>query len=52
LDILVIDDALTVAGCDEVAARVVRNFDDFPKDSIRLLLARVSVGKVLVLLPP
>jgi hypothetical protein len=52
LDILVIDDALTVAGCDEVAARVVRNFDDFPKDSIRLLLARVSGRKVLVLLPP
>ena len=29
-DALVIDDPLAVAGRDVVAARVVRNFDDFP----------------------
>ena len=31
LDVLVIDDPLAVAGRDVVAARVVRNFDDFPE---------------------
>jgi hypothetical protein len=37
---LVIDDPLAVAGRDVVAARVVRNFDDFPEELVRLLLAR------------
>jgi hypothetical protein len=32
LDVLVIDDPLAVAGRDVVAARVVRNFDDFPEE--------------------
>jgi len=40
LDVLVIDDPLTVAGRDGVAARVVHNFDDFPEELVRLLLAR------------
>jgi hypothetical protein len=40
LDVLVIDDRLAVAGRDVVAARVVRNFDDFPEELVRLLLAR------------
>jgi hypothetical protein len=40
LDVLVIDDPLAVAGRDVVAARVVRNFDDFPEELVRLLLAR------------
>src|SRR5262249_12821335 len=31
IDILVIDDPLAVAGRDVVAARVIRNFDDFPE---------------------
>src|SRR5258708_35741560 len=39
LDVLVIDDPLAVAGRDVVAARVVRNFDDFPEELVRLLLA-------------
>ena len=40
LDVLVIDDPLAVAGRDVVAARVIRNFDDFPEELVRLLLAR------------
>ena len=50
LDVLVIDDPLAVAGRDVVAARVIRNFDDFPEDLVRLLLARarVLVAKVVV----
>ena len=40
LDVLVIDDRLAVAGRDVVAARVVRNFDDFPEELVRLRLAR------------
>src|SRR5258706_16399908 len=49
LDVLVIDDPLAVAGRDVVAARVVRNFDDFPEELVRLLLARarVLVAKVV-----
>ena len=49
LDVLVIDDRLAVAGRDVVAARVVRNFDDFPEELVRLLLARarVLVAKVV-----
>src|SRR6266481_5408993 len=43
LDVLVIDDPLAVAGRDVVAARVVRNFDDFPEELVRLLLARARV---------
>jgi hypothetical protein len=39
----VIDDPLAVAGRDVVAARVVRNFDDFPEELVRLLLARARV---------
>jgi hypothetical protein len=39
----VIDDPLAVAGRDVVAARVVRNFDDFPEELVRLLLARACV---------
>ena len=35
LDVLVIDDPLAVAGRDVVAARVVRNFDDFPEELVR-----------------
>ena len=51
LDVLVIDDPLAVAGRDVVAARVVRNFDDFTEELVRLLLARerVLVAKVVVL---
>ena len=37
LDVLVIDDPLAVAGRDVVAALVVRNFDDFPEELVRLL---------------
>src|SRR5260370_40122840 len=37
---LVIDDPLAVAGRDVVAARVIRNFDDFPEELVRLLRAR------------
>src|SRR5260370_9136288 len=44
LDVLVIDDPLAVAGRDVVAARVVRNFDDFPEELVRLLLARPTVS--------
>jgi hypothetical protein len=44
LDILVIDDPLAVAGRDVVAARVVRNFDDFPEELVRLLLARAAAA--------
>src|SRR6266481_4549137 len=43
LDVLVIDDPLAVAGRDVVAARVVRNFNDFPEELVRLLLARACV---------
>ena len=43
LDVLVIDDPLAVAGRDVVAARVVRNFDDFPEELVRLLFARARV---------
>jgi len=52
LDVLVIDDPLAVAGRDVVAARVVRNFDDFPEELVRLLLARarVSLKKVLLVI--
>jgi hypothetical protein len=51
LDVLVIDDRLAVAGRDVVAARVVRNFGDFPEEIVRLLLARtrVLVAKVGVM---
>ena len=45
LDVLVIDDPLAVAGRDVVAARVVRNFDDFPEELVRLLLARARTGR-------
>jgi len=50
LDVLVIDNRLAVAGRDIVAARVIRNFDDFPEELVRLLLARarVLVAKVVV----
>jgi hypothetical protein len=53
LDVLVIDDPLAVAGRDVVAALVVRNFDDFPEELVRLLLARarVLVAKGVVLTP-
>src|SRR5260370_35899968 len=40
LDVPMIYDFLAVAGRDVVAARVVRNFDDFPEELVRLLLAR------------
>jgi len=40
LDVFVIDDPLAVAGRDIVAARVIRNFNDFLKKLVRLLLAR------------
>jgi hypothetical protein len=43
LDVLVIDDPLAIAGRDVVAARVVRNFDDFPEGLVRLLLARERI---------
>ena len=43
LDVFVVDDALALAGRDVVAARVVRNFDDFPEELVRLLLARARV---------
>jgi len=43
LDVLVIDDRLAVAGGDAVAALVIRNFDDFPEELVRLLLARACV---------
>ena len=43
LDVLVIDDRLAVAGGDAVAALVIRNFDDFPEELVRLLLARARV---------
>jgi hypothetical protein len=43
LDVLVIDDRLAVAGRDVVAARVVRNFNDFFEKLVRLLLARARV---------
>src|SRR5262245_66258494 len=48
------DDPLAVAGRDVVAARVVRNFDDFPKEPVRLLLARarIPLKKVLVFSEP
>jgi hypothetical protein len=36
LDVLVIDDPLAVAGRDVVAARVVRNFDDFTRPAFVL----------------
>jgi len=54
LDILVIHDRLPVAGCDVVAARVIRNFNDFLEKLVRLLLARtpVLVAKVVVLIQP
>src|SRR5262249_7015355 len=42
LDVLVIDDPLAVAGRDVVAARVVRNFDDFPKELVLLRLFRAG----------
>ena len=45
LDVLVIDDPLAVAGRDVVAARVVRNFNDFPEELVRLLLARARVSR-------
>src|SRR5262245_24473801 len=50
LDVLVIDDLLAVPGRDVVAARVIRNFDDFPEELIRLRLpgARIPLKKVLV----
>jgi hypothetical protein len=50
IDILVIDDPLAVAGRDVVAARVIRNFDDFPEELVSLLLARarLSLKKVPV----
>ena len=52
LDVFVIDDRLAVAARDVVATRVVRNFDDFPEELVRLLLAcaRVLVAKVGVML--
>src|SRR5260370_41282965 len=34
-----------VAGRDVVAARVVRNFDDFPEELVRLLLARARSAR-------
>src|SRR5260370_40328184 len=37
LDVLVIDDPLAVTGRDVVAALVIRNFDDFPEELVRLL---------------
>jgi hypothetical protein len=40
LDVLMIYDFLTVSVRDVVAARVVRNFDDFSEEHVRLLLAR------------
>jgi hypothetical protein len=45
LDVLVIDDPLAVAGRDVVAARVIRNFDDFPEELVRLLLARARISQ-------
>ena len=39
------DDPLAVAGRDVVAARVIRNFDDFPEELIRRLLARARTGR-------
>jgi hypothetical protein len=39
---------LAVAGRDVVAARVVRNFDDFPEELVRLLLARARVSVAIV----
>src|SRR5260370_25676106 len=38
LDVLVIDDRLAVTGRDVIAAFVIRNFDDFPEELVRLLL--------------
>ena len=54
LDVLVIDDPLAVAGRDVVAARVVRNFDDFPEELVRLRLsrARIPLKKVPVFSEP
>src|SRR5262245_58863556 len=52
LDVFVIDDRLAVAGRDVVAARVVRNFDDFPEELVRLLLARACVLVAKVAAPP
>ena len=50
---LVIDDRLAVAGGDAVAALVIRNFDDFPEELVRLLLARARVHAAeLVALAP
>jgi len=49
LDVLVIDDPLAVAGRDVIAARVVRNFDDFPEELVRLLLARARVPGTVVI---
>jgi hypothetical protein len=45
LDVLMIYDFLAVAGRDVVAARVVRNFDDFPEELVRLLLARAYIWR-------
>src|SRR5258706_939264 len=47
LDVLVIDDRLAVAGRDVVAARVVRNFDDFPEELVR----RLGGGRSLLISP-
>src|SRR5258707_13848921 len=44
LDVLVIDDPLAVAGRDVVAARVVRNFDDFPEELVCLLLTALPLN--------
>src|SRR2546427_42289 len=43
---LVIDDPLAVAGRNVVAARVIRNFDDFPEELVRLLRARVRTERL------
>src|SRR5262249_27809877 len=54
LDVLVINDRLAVAGRDVVAARVVRNFDDFPEGLVGLRLSgvRIPLKKVPVFPEP
>jgi hypothetical protein len=47
LDVLVIDDRLAVTGRDVIAARVIRNFNDFLENlSACSSRARVLVAKV------
>ena len=39
-DVLVVDNLLAVGGRDVVSAAVARNLEDFPEESVGLLLAR------------